>query len=423
MQTLTSVLPLYKEHHNDQIAEVFHSSEGISPILAAFESKKNKDGAGRNYIQMVQHSTGAVASATFATMQTKAQGTSTGSGPGQVRFEIPSVKLEGAAVVSRDAIDAAESGTTEEMFDVLDNAIKLGTEDIRNQLAYHVCERGWGRIGTITAITSTTITIDPSLTNRLQVGEDVVAAATESGDLLRDSGDTNDVTAINSDTGLVTFGTNPDTDWDVGDVIFRAGNRQNSATPSRLCVTGLRAWLDHTTASDTLHGVTRTGNEKLTGYRIDATDLTRAQALLKAATKLHKNGSPNADLCYVSDEDFYELAADKDVQKNVEIKLGQYEIGFTGLGVHGLNGKMIKILSDANLEAGVAYMGPFNSKNERPFLFFNGPALINIDDKDGNMLLRLPGSTDYEVRLYFRGNAVLPAPGKYAVVYDLGTTS
>lgn len=423
MQTLTAVLPLYKEHHNDQIAEVFHSSEGISPILAAFESKKNKDGAGRNYIQMVQHSTGAVASATFATSQTKAQGTAAGSGPGQTRFEIPAVKLEGLAIVSRDAIDAAESGTTEEMFDVLDNAIKLGTEDMRNQLAYHVVERGWGRVGTITAITSTTVTIDPSLTNRVQVGESLVASSSESAATLRDSGDENEVTAVNSDTGVITFGTNPDTDWDVGDVLFRSGNRENSANPSRLCVTGLRAWLDHTTASDVLHGVTRTGNEKLTGYRIDATDLTRAQALLKGATKLHKNGSPNADLVYVSDEDFYELTADKDVQKNVEIKLGQYEIGFTGLGVHGLNGRMIKILSDANLEAGVAYMGPFNSKAERPFLFYNGPALINIDDKDGQMMVRQASATNYEVRLYFRGNAVLPAPGKYAVIYNLGATS
>jgi hypothetical protein len=423
VQSLTAVLPLYKEHHNDQIAEVFHSSEGISPILAAFESKKNKDGAGRNYIQMVQYSTGAVASATFATSQTKSQGTTAGDGPGQTRFEIPAVKMEGLATVSRDAIDAAESGTTEEMFDVLDNAIKLGTEDIRNQLAYHVCERGWGRVGTITAITSTTITIDPSLCNRVQVGESLVGSSSENAATLADTADENKVTAINSDTGVITMAENPDTDWDVGYFVFRAGNRENSATPTRLCVTGLRAWLDHTTASDTLHGVTRTGNEKLTGYRIDATDLTRAQALLKAATKLHKNGSPNADLVYVSDEDFYELTADKDVQKNVEITLGQYEIGFTGLGVHGLNGKMIKILSDANLEAGVAYMGPFNSKKERPFLFYNGQALINIDDKDGQMMVRAASATNYEVRLYFRGNAVLPAPGKYAVIYNLGATS
>lgn len=422
MQTLTSVLPLYHEHYNENIAEVFHNSEDISPILAVFDSKPNKDGAGRKYIQMVQYATGSVASATFATTQTKAQGTSAGSGPGQTRFEIDAVELQGSAVVTRQAIDAAENADgPEEMFDVLDNAIKLGTVDMRNQLAIQVVERGWGRVGTITAITSTTYTIDPSLTNRVQIGEDLVGSTTENSAVLLGSGASNKITGISSDDGVITATGNPDTNWDVGTVLFRSGNREDSNTPNRLCVTGLRAWLDHTTASDTLHAVSRAGNEKLTGYRVNGSGLSRAQHLLKMATKLHKNGSGSSDLVFVSDEDFYELSADKDVQKNVEIKLGQYQIGFTGLAVMGPGGKAIKVVSDSNLEAGICYMGPWNSADFRPFFFYNGKALINIDDKDGQTILRLPNSTAYEVRLYFRGNAVLPAPGKFAVGYGMGT--
>jgi hypothetical protein len=426
MQTLAAVLPLYTEHHNETISEVFHSSEGISPMLSTFETKKNKDGAGRNYIQRVQYSVGAVASGTFATTQAKAQGTSTGSGPGQTRFEIPAVTVHGMGVVTRDAIDAVEGGDADEVFDVLDNSIKLGSLDVRNQLAAQACERGWGRVGTITAVDTTTITINPSLVNRIEIGDDLVVATAESGVATKNSNLSIAVTAINSDTGVITMASDPTvaTAWAINDVVFRKGNRESTPGTTKLAISGARAWLDHTTASDVLFGVTRTGIEKLTGYRISGLDLTRAQALLKAATKLHKFGSGNASICFISDEDFFELAADKDVQKNIEIKLGgEYEIGFTGIGVLGPNGKMIKCVADSYLEQGFAYMGPWDSAKERPFLFYNGPALINIDDKDGNTMLRLPGSTSYEIRLYFRGNAVMPAPGKFAVIYNFGATS
>lgn len=424
MQTLTSVLPLYTEHHNQHISELFHNSEGISPILSAFESKKNKDGAGRNYIQRVQYSAGAVASGDFAVTQAKMQGTTAGSGPGQTRFEIPAVTIEGGAVVTREAIDAVEGGSAEEVFDVLDNSIKLGTVDLRNQMAIQICERGWGRIGTITAVDATSITLDPSVVNRIEIGDELTSATAESGVATKNANAAIRVTGINSDTGQVTMASDPTaaTAWAVADVVFRKGNRQAAGT-TKQAITGIRAWLDHTTASDSLFGASRAGIEKLTGYRVNGNDLSRASALLKAATKLHKNGSGNSNIVFVADEDFYELASDKDVQKNVEIKLGEYEIGFTGIGVLGPNGKMIKVVADTYLERGFAYMGPWDSKDDRPFFFYNGPALINIDDKDGNTMLRLPGSTSYEIRLYFRGNAVMPSPGKFAVIYNFGATS
>lgn len=421
-QTLTSVLPLFKEHYHDTVVKVFHEAEGISPILAAFESKKNPgEGGGRKYILPVDYLVGSTASATFATSQAKAQGSTQGSSPEGTRFEIDPVKIENVAVVDRDAIDGAE-GDSDKMIDVLERATQRGILGIRNKMAYQVVERGWGRVGTILAITSTTVTIHSSLTNRFEVGAEMVAAQTESANALRPNG-AKRVTAIDSDTGIVTFATNPDTDWDVGDVLFSSGDRQDSATPARLCVTGLRAWLDHTSASATLHGVNRTGIEKLLGYKVDGTNLTHSQALLKAATKLHKNGAPDSTDVFVSDEDLFTLCADKDVQKNIEIKLGPYNIGFSGVSVIGPNGKSIKVVSDAYLEEGVAYMGPWSSKEERPFIFHNNPEIISIDDKDGNTMTRLASSTSYEMRFYFRGNTVIPTPGRYCTIYNLGASS
>lgn len=423
MITFASTLPAYKEHYADTVAELFHDSEEISPILASFDSKPNtSEGGGRKFIQTVAYSNGQTASATFSTWQAKAQGTTAGSSPGLARFEIDAVELHGGAVLTRQAIDGAE-GDSDKIYDVLDEAMARGTTDMRNQLAVAVCERGWGRIGTLTAVTSTTFTIDPSLTNRLEIGADVVFAAAEAtGDIATSTPQR--VTGIDVDAGVITCSGNPDTDADVGYVVFRDGNRWEGAEDQvRKFPTGLRAWLDHTSASAVLHGVTRTGNPKLLGYRVDATDRSHSDALLKMASQLNKHGSGASDTVFVSDEDFFILASDKDVQKNVPISMGKYEIGFTGIGVLGPNGKMIKVLSDSNLEKGVAYMGPWNSADLRPFLFYNGKALINIDDKDGQTMTRLPGSTSYEIRLYFRGNAVFPGIGKFGVIYNLGVTS
>lgn len=423
MITFNSVLPAYKEHYADTVADVALNSEGISPVLAAFEAKANKgEGAGRKFVQVVEYSNGSTSSATFGVSQAKSSGTSAGSAPGLARFEIDAVELHGFATLSRQSIDAAE-GDSEKVYDVLDKAMTRATMDMRNQLAVAVCERGWGRIGTVTAIDSTTFTIDPSLTNRLDIGDEVIFAEFEHTGDVRSSTAVR-VTGIDPDTGVVSCASNPDSIANVGDTVFRDGNREEGgATPARLMPSGLRAWLDHTTTSATLHGVTRTGNPKLLGYKVDATSLSHADALLKMAAKLHKNGSPESDCVYVSTEDFYILAADKDVQKNVSITMGKYEIGFKGLSVMAPNGKEIKILSDANLEAGVAYMGPWNSAECRPYLFHNGKSLIEIDDKDGQTMVRKASSPDYEIRLYFRGNAVLPAPGKFGVIYNLGVTA
>jgi hypothetical protein len=424
-QTLATVLPLFVEHHHKTVSKVFFEAEGISPILAAFEAKRNPgNGGGRKFILSVDYLIGSTASATFSISQAKAQGATTGSAPLATRFEIDPVKMENVAVVDRDAIDGAE-GDSEKMVDVLERAQQRGVLGIRNKLAYQVCERGWGRVGTILAVTSSTITLDPSVLNRFEVGAELTSSTSENGAVLKNSAGAIRVTAKNSDTGVVTMASDPTagTAWAVNDTVFMAGDRENSATPARLCITGLRAWLDHTSASDTLHGVARAGNEGLLGYRVDGTNLTIAAALLKGAFKLHKNGSPNATEVFISDEDFYELAADKDVQKNVEIKMGPYEISFSGVSVIGPNGKSIKVVSDANLEAGVAYMGPWNSKEERPFIFHNNPELVSIDDKAGQIMYPLASSTAYEMRFYFRGNAVIPTPGRYCAIYNLGATS
>ena len=88
-QTLATVLPLFKEHHHNTVVKVFFESEGISPILAAFEAKKNPgQGGGRKFILPVDYLIGSTASATFSISQAKAAGSTVGSAPTRRRSRV-----------------------------------------------------------------------------------------------------------------------------------------------------------------------------------------------------------------------------------------------------------------------------------------------------------------------------------------------
>jgi hypothetical protein len=70
---------------------------------------------------------------------------------------------------------------------------------------------------------------------------------------------------------------------------------------------------------------------------------------------------------------------------------------------------------------GQAWIGAFKNEKFCPFLAHNND-LVNVDDIDGNEIRALAGSASLEMRLYFRGAIICPAPGKFGVVYNLPTT-
>jgi hypothetical protein len=48
--------------------------------------------------------------------------------------------------------------------------------------------------------------------------------------------------------------------------------------------------------------------------------------------------------------------------------------------------------------------------------------LVNTDNADGNEYLRMPTSTAFQQRLFFRGAMVVPGPGKFVTISNLPTT-
>lgn len=421
--TLTQVLPLLKEHYHKNITEIFFTADkSISPILAAMEAKSMNDGLGRNYIVPIEFGLGGSASATFSVAQSKAQGSTTGSAALRDRWVVDAETVDAVAVWTRDAMLAAMGKGAQEIFDVMDREMKTKIMLIRKRLCQAAVEQGFGRVGTISAVTAApdTITISPSEVNRVDVGDNLVAAEFHTTGVLR-SATALIVTGWNPDTGLINLSASPVAlGWAVNDTVFFEGDRENAASPNKLMPTGLGGWIPAVApTSATFFGVNRLNTPQLGGHRIAAGTLDHAAALIRMANRLYKYGS-KPDLCYVSAEDFAVLQADKDATKIVEIggtKIGKYDIGFDSIGLMTHSGT-VPVVVDAMMPQGNAWMGMFKDQRYCPFLAHNDD-LVNIDNIDGNEIRALAGSTSLEMRLYFRGAMIVPAPGRFGIVTGL----
>lgn len=412
--TLATVLPLLREHYHENITDIFFTADKVTtPVLADMESKAMDDGLGRGYVVPVEYGTGSSASPTFSVAQGKAQGATTGNSALRDRWIVQAATIDAVCNWTRDSMLAAQGKGATELFDVMQREMDSKISLVKKRLAHAAVERGYGRIGVITAITSTTITLDTSVINRVDVGDDLRAADAEASGAFRTG--TIAITAIDPDTGVLTMASNPDTNWDVGDFVFHEGYREATAA-SYLLPVGLAGWIPETAPSGAFMNITRTGIPNLCGHRVDATGLDHAYAFIRAVNRLHKFGS-KASVIKCSDEDYTVLCADKDATKTVEISLGKYGIGFDGVTVSTLAGR-IPVVPDAMIPQGVAWCGPFDDKKFAPFLAHNDD-LVNVDDIDGNEITRGATTTDLEMRLYFRGAIACPAPGKFAVIHTL----
>lgn len=416
--TVTTVFPLYKEHYLGNNPEIFFTSKKLtSPVLAAMESKSLDDGGGRAFvIPVIDRLSGAIG-ATFSRAQTAARSTNTNSTFGADRWEVAAIKSHGVATFSHDSILAAK-GDSDKMLDVIKTAMETTTMALRKRLAHYVTGGGWGKVATILAVDATTVTIDPALCNRVQEGDSLVACADENASVIRNITGTDEVeiTAVARRTGVLTLGADPTggTAWAVGDILFRAGDRQDSATPARQVICGLDGWFSEDT---TLHAVTRTGKAELIALQVDGAGKDHSQASVEALERLFQYDSYGS-VQYVSPTDYSAISLDKDATKVVSMEVGKYKIGFEGL-MASWQGYTVPILPDAMIDPGKSYVGPFDDDDWAPFLACNGE-LVNINDEDGMDVRAVDGSDNFEARLYSRGNVICPAPGKFCRISSFG---
>lgn len=420
--SLSNVLPHLREHYDDTVVDIFNVGDEESktiPLMMSLEQRSMDDAYGRGFIIPITTGLPTSVSHTFTTANTKAQGATTGSTASRARWVVQAVTLEGVATVTRDAIDGARDD--DDLFDILERQFNDETLAMRKRIAAELPQAGWGTVGgTISGITASTITLPPSVVNRLDIGMDLVASLPSPPQALK-SNTARQVTQIAPETGVVTLDGDPTAlGWANGDIVYFAGDTQSTAgaaATDRIAITGIGEYVPAVAPTTALFSVTRTGVQAVAGLRFNATGLDHATAFIQAANHLFVHGNTAADVCFCSGYDYAVLCADKESVKSVQIELGKYNIGFEGVSVMTLFGPM-PIVPDSTMQQGQAWMGPFKNKRYAPFLVHTG-SLINLDDKDGNQMLRQASATSYDQRLYSRINLAFPAPGKFETVFNL----
>ena len=227
------------------------------------------------------------------------------------------------------------------------------------------------------------------------------------------------VTAVDYATGVVTCDTALATPGGVnGDFVFLAGDRQNSATPSRLCPVGLRHWLPSVrpvtdTNISTLEGTVRSTNSRSYGGFIDATVLDDIDGLVQAVQTAVTVGNATDLTAYVSHSRFTAIATALSSDRRYADNNGNS--GFLKISVSGSD-ITVPLKIDKNLEDDDGYVlqkGAYTivSCGELPMIQEEGGNWTKVSDDNG-----------LEMRTYGLGAFLMLDPAACCVVTFVALT-
>jgi len=182
------------------------------------------------------------------------------------------------------------------------------------------------------------------------------------------------------------------------DYIFIEGDRGEK-------LSGLLDWIPASAPGATLfYGVDRSiDTTRLGGVRVSGSALPIEDALLKLAARIGREGG-SPDCCFLSFSKYNELVTSLGAKVQfTEFKVG--EVGFAGVLIHGPKGP-IKVYPDAQCPDNYGWMLSLKTWK----LYSMGKA-FQIDDLDGNKVLRSSSSDGVDIRCVSYVNLGCHAPG------------
>jgi hypothetical protein len=311
-------------------------------------------------------------------------------------FQAPSVSKEMIAKTRNQA-----GGWIPALKNEIDSALRYSAH--RRSVALYTT--GFGELGTVTNAIGAGFTItvgnprtgaaDRSCSFRFVKGMKLVFSQTIGASVLR-AGQSAVVTKVDYVNGIITLDTalNAITGLTQNDVIFTKGDRQDSATPTRLRPPGLGFWCPTTAPGvGPDYGVDRSSNSFLYGWIIDGTASGKslAQCLVEAANLCSTVGHAERLVAAVSVDKFIELSASMEDKQYTQIT-GRGGTGYKALVVYA-DGVELPVISDMYCPNSEAYVG-------NPDAFHHpsiGPA-PHMDEADGNSVLRQSADAGLEAR-------------------------
>jgi hypothetical protein len=220
---------------------------------------------------------------------------------------------------------------------------------------------------------------------------------------------TMEIVAVDRDAGTVTV----DDDIDnlvataaQNDYIFVQGDYDAK-------VKGLLAWIPSSApaSNDNFFSVNRSHDAtRLAGIRVDGSNLPIEEALVKAASRVGREGH-SPDVVFMSFAKYTDLvnALGSKVQFiNEQVKAGQGFVGFQGVMIHGPRGA-IKVIPDQNCPSDRAFM--LTMKYWKLYSLNKAPRIL---DTDGLKMLRESSADAVEVRVGYYAQLGCRAPGANA---------
>lgn len=362
--------------------------------------KHHTDGAGKSYSMLTVVGDNPSGSASFAEAQERGQNAQSSG----YQFEVDWCDDYQAPSVSKGQIARTRNlkgGWIPVLRHEIDSVLRYSGH--RRSVALYTT--GYGELATVTNAVGagTTITLgnprtgvaDRSMAFRFVPKMKLVFSASISANLLR-AGQSNIVAKVNYSAGTIDMDAalNTIAGLAINDVIFTKGDRQDSATPTRLRPAGLPAWVPTTAPSATLFfNVDRTENSFLYGWIIDGTPTGKSlsQCLVEAANLCSTVGNAERMVAVVSVDKFIELSAAQE-DKQYTMITGRGGTGYKALLVYA-DGVELPVISDKYCPNSEAYV--LDPKAVDHPSMGQAP---HMDDEDGNAVLRQSSDAGIEAR-------------------------
>jgi len=404
---LTSFDSALKEHYTDMAVENMVYKD--NPALALLPKYESFGGKSAPVPLIYGNPQGR--SATFSQAQSRGAVTSSKLED----FVIRRVKDYSIATIDNETLEASK-GDANAFMEAATTEIDGAINSLTRSLAIASYREGFGVIGAVgnASFATAVMTLGQSsdVTN-FEVGQVLVFSQSAGGHVLRDSGDSLEVVAVDRSAGTVTLSANLSDIASIaqGDSVFIKGDRENSATPARLKVSGFSAWIPETSPTSALFfNVDRTKDvTRLAGIRHDGSAQPIEEALIDLASKIAREGG-RPDHCFMDYSKYAELEKSLGSKvQYIDLKVTA-DIGFRGIMINGPRGP-IKVIPDQNCPSNLAYMLQLDTWK----LMSLGKA-VRVIDTDGLQMLRQASADGVEVRYGFYGNLACKAPGYNGVV-------
>lgn len=392
-----------------------------------YKVRKDEKAGGLQCVVALDHDDGPEGSATFGTAQAIAATSGTGSQRKQMVFNwVESFQL---AQMRNTVIRETRNVPEQALMKAAEETTKA-QKVLARKIARALYRTGYGEKGVIASTTTLTTKVI-NLTNVsdarfFKIGDRLQFAQSLSGHVLRDGGDFVSVVSVDYDAGTVTTDAPTNLQTSItgiatGDFIFASGDRQDSATPTRLLMPGLAAWIPDTApaAADSFGGIDRSVGivARNAGLRYPASGTAAGPILETFLRAMAVAGDYEADISdvFCAPNVYSDLLIAFEGRKRAMQDDKMAKMGFSGFTIDAGLGSPVNIIRDGDCPPSRAY-----ALNMETWVLQSLGEVIQNDllsnGKDDQAGRDVENNSGLEWRYVFHGHLACNEPGQNMVI-------